>query len=229
MQDKERQIAEIVINVMTFYSKPLSPMALDTWVRYLSRYEVDQVSKAFDAHMLNPDSGMFEPRPAHIEALLRGTSSDKSSRAWAAVNQAISSPGVYYSVVFDDPIIHLVVEDMGGWARFGIGTYEDMKYIENHFKTAYKGYASRADKPQAPRKLIGISEMNTQKGRPVQAPMFIGDAQKCQRIYESGRSLPKLHITDSSKLIGTNNVIQETAAILGVNLESLDEETLTVM
>lgn len=212
MQTKEQQIAEIVVNAMSFFDKPLSKSRLDTWVRYLSRYDVEQVSKAFDAHMLNPDSGMYEPKPAHIEALLRGTSSDRSSRAWSAVCEAIQYPGVYQSVVFDDPIIHLVIEDQGGWAKFGSATYEDMKFIENHFKTAYKGYVSRPDKPKPQRKLAGISEINSEEGKRVQDPIFIGDVEQCRKIYLGGRSEPRLAVTSSK------NLLLETAEKLGVNL-----------
>lgn len=211
--NNEREIANIVSNAMSFFNNPLSEQGLKTWVRYLSRYDSDQVSKAFDAHLLNPDSGMFKPTPAHIEALLQGTSSDRSSRAWSAVNEAIQHPGVYCSVVFDDPIIHLVIEDLGGWAKFGTVTFEDMKYIENHFKTAYKGYVSRPDKPVPPKRLAGISEIDTQEGKKVQQPIFIGDVEKCKRIYLGGRSEPRLAITDSK------NVVLEIAEKLGVDLK----------
>ena len=100
--------------VMSFYRQEVSDFALDVWWSALKIYDLRAISEAFGKHVANPDNGQFPPKPADIVRMLQGSSQDSALVAWSKVDKAVRSIGLYETVVFDDPIIHRVIMDMGG-------------------------------------------------------------------------------------------------------------------
>lgn len=88
------------------------------------------------------------PMPADIRKYcLETREEDLEIRIFQARNKilkAISSVGTYTTVAFDDPIIHLIIRDFGGWIKLGM---KDMEELENllkwEFPKLYKAYAGR--------------------------------------------------------------------------------------
>ena len=81
--------------------------------------------------------------------------------------------GTYVTVAFDDPIIHLVIRDFGGWIKLGM---TDMEEFENLLKwdlpRLYKAYATRKN-ADIPLMLEGKADDKTVK--------YIGNEEKAKR------------------------------------------------
>lgn len=98
-------IAKMVIDTYTAYGKVVERAALPMWERLLGKHSEAELQAAFDAHMLDPDSGRFAPMPAHIAAQLekrkpvRGQLS--ADEAWAIAAQAVDEET---TVVWNQPI-----------------------------------------------------------------------------------------------------------------------------
>ena len=117
--DEFEKFHDGMVGVMSFYGKDLSRFALDVWWSALRNYDLAAVTQAFNRWLSNPDQGQFQPKPADVIKMLSGSTQDKAFAAWAKVDRAVRSVGAYASVAFDDPIIHRVIHDMGGWVGLG--------------------------------------------------------------------------------------------------------------
>lgn len=195
-RDRER-FAACLLAASELYAKPVSEAVVGIWWDALGRFDIAAVESAFRRHMASPDAGQFMPKPADIVRMLSGTSIDAAQVAWAKVDKAIRAVGPYLSVAFDDPLIHRVLHDMGGWIALGTRTDDEWPFIANEFRTRYTGYRSRAETPEYPRSLIAIAEAENAR-RNVAAPVeavLIGDQTKAREVLAGGTDKPAVGLT----------------------------------
>lgn len=189
MKDQDQAKFTATLNglmVETYQREPLSAIGLSLWWNALREYELADVLRALSAHVLNPDAGQFPPKPADIVKHLAGTGDARAFSAWAKTLRAVQSVGTYRSVVFDDPIIHAVVSDMGGWVELGKITNDDLPFRAQEFHRRYRAYLLT---PPAtyPRMLTGISDaQNALAGHRLAPPTLIGDPQAAAVVLERG-------------------------------------------
>ncbi|NLR74271.1 MULTISPECIES: DUF6475 domain-containing protein [Leeia] len=187
------EFRQLLTAVYDFYNKPLSRFAHAIWSEAMRPYDYPAVREAFSRHCTNPDGGQWLPKPADIVRLLQGGSKDAAQIAWAKVDRALRSVGTHRSVVFDDPLIHLCIADLGGWTRLGQVSEQDWPYLANRFETLYRGYRLRAEPPAWLPLLQGLSDShNRQHGYAGDDPLAIGDAHRAQRVYHDGQNSPPL-------------------------------------
>ncbi|MFJ3464223.1 DUF6475 domain-containing protein [Achromobacter spanius] len=60
------------------------------------------------------------PKPVDVVELLPKPSQDGALVTWAKVDRGVRQVGTHSTVVFDHPIIHPIVQDMGGWFALGV-------------------------------------------------------------------------------------------------------------
>lgn len=182
-----------IAGVMGFYGKSLSRFALDVWWTALKSYELPAIIDAFNRHLANPDAGQFAPKPADIIRMLQGSTQDSALRAWAKVDRAVRSVGTYCDVVFDDALIHRVIQDMGGWIGLGTKSEAEWPFVAKEFENRYRGFRSRNERPSYAPVLIGIATAhNEPKGFESGKPVLIGNRQLAQRVLQEGASQPAL-------------------------------------
>lgn len=181
-QDKEGLFA-LVASVYAFYRVDCSPFALSIWLEAMRPYDLLSVKDGFNRHCVNPDNGQFLPKPADIVKLIGGGTKDGALLAWSKVLRAIGSVGGYQTVVFDDPLIHAVVSDMGGWVAMCSISVDETPFKANEFVTRYQGYRLRGSLPDVPIKLIGRADgENVARGLGESEPVLIGDKQAAKRL-----------------------------------------------
>lgn len=117
------------------------------------------------------------PMPAEIREYCLGTRKEdldlRVAKAVTKIKKAIGSAGMYTTVAFDDPIIHLVIRDFGGWTKL---CEKNLDEFENLLKwdlpKLYKAHASRKN-AEIPTTLKGKGADKTIK--------YIGDEEKAKR------------------------------------------------
>ena len=184
---------EDFINVMQLvseqYGKTPSEGLISLYWMGLKNYEFPAVREAIGRHLANTDNGQFMPKIADIIRMMQGSSMDSAYSAWTKVDKAVRQVGPYESVVFDDPIIHKVLNDMGGWIMLSEKTEDEWPFIAKEFENRYKGFKSRNERIEYPAKLIGLAEANnTREGQKTSAPMLIGDHLKALEVLNKGSS-----------------------------------------
>lgn len=183
------------------YSKRMSDGLIALYWQGLHGYDFAAVKVALTRHLQNPDTGMFMPKIADIVKMLHGTSQDSALSAWAKVDKAARQVGPYQSVAFDDPLIHVVLHEMGGWISLGQKTDDEWPFVAREFENRYRGFKSRGEVPAYPPELLGIAEAhNTEKNFVVELPMLIGDARAAEAVMNGGSDKPMLGITRATGL-----------------------------
>jgi hypothetical protein len=189
MQDRDSQrFAEIMAALSEVYEMNVSGVLIEIWFKALEEFDIDTVSTAAYDYMKNPDSGRYKPKPADLIKIIKGTTKDRAYIAWTKVDKAIRSIGDYESVVFDDPVIHKVITDMGGWIGFGDTPEKEWGFKANDFMNRYRGCADRIDREKVPPKLTGIHEVNNLRdGYEIEPPAMIGDSKKALELLTSSK------------------------------------------
>jgi len=83
------------------------------------------------------------PKVADVIKMLQGSTQDSALTAWAKVDKAVRSIGTQMSVAFDDPLIHKVIQDMGGWLGLGQRQEAEWPFVAKEFETRYRGFKAR--------------------------------------------------------------------------------------
>jgi hypothetical protein len=199
--DEFQKFHDGIAGVMGFYGKSISRFALDVWWTALKSYELPAVIDAFNRHLANPDAGQFAPKPADIIRMLQGSTQDSALRAWAKVDRAVRSIGTYCDVVFDDALIHRVIQDMGGWIGLGTKTEAEWPFVAKEFENRYRGFRSRNEHPPYAPVLIGIATAhNEPKGFASGKPVLIGNRELAQRVLREGASQPMLGFSSVKRI-----------------------------
>ncbi len=184
--------AEMWIQAWAICGKTPTAGAIRFSFEVLRGYDARDIGEALAAHATDPDSGQYPPKPADVVRHLRGGKAHRAVRAFDLAITAAGRAGPYRSAVFDDPLIHAVISDTGGWVSWcqqDLGERGEKRgFAERDFCKRYEGYLLR---PPAnyPRKLIGITESgNTQRGYlgAIQAPTLIGDPDLAEQVFLGG-------------------------------------------
>lgn len=89
------------------------------------------------------------------------------------IKKAMNNVGTYVTVAFDDPIIHLVIRDFGGWIKLGMKDIEEFEnLLKWDFPKLYKAYATRKN-VDIPLMLEGKADDKTVK--------YIGNEEKAKK------------------------------------------------
>jgi hypothetical protein len=195
-QDQYPAFRETLSNALSFYRQDVTPFMLDVWWSACHGYELEQVAKALTKHCMDPDHGHFAPKPADIVRQLGGTATDRAMLAWGKTLEAMQSVGAYSDVVFDDPAIHAVVEDLGGWPKVCRGEIKDLGYLQHRFCEAHRAYVGRGEF-EYPRSLRGDrapDDAFAKRGLPPPNPAVVGDKSKAMQVYTRGATGGKTRI-----------------------------------
>lgn len=204
MQTEDREdFLKMLALVFDNYSKNLSVEIGEFWWQLMHPFDLDAVRDALNRHCVNPDNGQFCPKPADVVKLIAGGTMDGALIAWSKLDRAMRTVGPYETVVFDDPIIHAVISDMGGWIEFGKCSDDDWPFKAKEFEARYRGYLTRGRLDHYPAKLPGIFDAtNSPGGFASVAPTLIGNKSNAILVLNAGDIRTSLQIT---KLIEHKN------------------------
>lgn len=220
MQDRDiPKFTTLLIGIGELYGKAISELLGDIYWQALKSFEWQDILKAFQSHIHNPDGGQYFPKPADIVRLIEGSGETRALQAWAIVEKAIVQVGAYQSVVFDDPLIHAVLEDMGGWVKLCGTLVDEMPFRANEFQKRYRGFVNKAPS-RYPKYCCGIAEIeNSSQSYRFSPPVLLGDVKKAKQVMLSGGGTSlAIHFSeaDAIKDVPSTQAISETlkAALL---------------
>jgi len=193
--------AAMMASLGEYYGRDVSDGLIGMYWQGLRHYDLAAVRDALNRHVANPDSGQFMPKIADIAKMLGGTTQDAALRAWAKVDQAVRHLGTYRDVVFDDPLIHRVLHDMGGWVALGTKTEDEWPFVAKEFENRYRGFKARGETPDYPPMLVGICGMqNRQNGYQADPPTLIGNPTAAQAVLRGGVDKPLIGFTAAGQV-----------------------------
>lgn len=193
--------------IAEMYGKQISPGAAALWWQALERFDLEQVSSALHRHTQDADAGQYMPKPADLIRHLEGTATERATLAWGKTLDAMERVGSYTDVVFDDAVIHAVVQDLGGWVKICRSSMAELSYLQHRFTESYRAYANRARSgamDEYPRVLCGDrspDETYERRGLPAPKPAVIGDVVQARLVWQRGSRNAKrepLSVADSA-------------------------------
>ncbi len=169
------------------YQKPApSPDVIGIWFAALSDFDLTAVRRALSLHVRDPDRGQYPPRPADITRFVEGSTQTQGMAAWAKVERAMRCVGGYQTVVFDDPLIHTVISEMGDWPSLCQTELRELPFRARDFERRYAAYRSMRQNPTCPPSLTGITEAERRtSGLPLPEPVLIGDTERARRLLSN--------------------------------------------
>ena len=189
--DDYKKFREGLVGVYGFYDKDINDFALVVWWNALKQFDLSAIVEAFNRHLINTESGKWLPKPADIIRMLRGSTQDSALVAWAKVDKAVRHKGAYVDVAFDDPLIHRVLHDMGGWIALGQKNEDEWPFVAREFENRYRGFRERSEIPEYPSVLTGIANAhNRSQGLKLQPLVMIGNEAACERVMNGGTDKP---------------------------------------
>lgn len=192
---------DLLTDVLAYYGKDCSTFTLNVWWGALASCSYEQVERALQKHATDPERGQYAPKVADIVRALQGTTTDRAAVAWGKVHEAMGSVGAYQDVVFDDPAIHAVLEDLGGWPKVCRYDIAEMSYLQHRFQESYKAYTGRGEF-EYQRRLSGDRSPDhdyISRGIPLPRPVLIGNRDRAITVLQNGSLAGKTQITTLSQ------------------------------
>ncbi|WP_312451756.1 DUF6475 domain-containing protein [Comamonas sp.] len=178
----------LLSDAMAYYSKDCSSFTLKVWWNACQNFSLEQVSKALERHATDAERGAFAPKVSDIIRALQGTSTDRAAIAWGKVYGAMSAVGAYSNVAFDDPAIHAVIEDLGGWPKICRTENTELSYVQHSFQESHRAYTERGHFEYS-RFLPGAIDPDheyTRRGLTPPGVKLIGDREKATAVLRNG-------------------------------------------
>lgn len=191
-QDKNR-FAELMAWLAQTFQAEISSVDIENYWRFLNRFPLVDVEQAIVNYCLHPEGHRFMPKPGEIIIHIEGNSTGLAMQAWTKILRAMQHIGCYHTVIFDDPIIHAVLYDMGGWIKLNAMLEKEIHFYAREFEKRYLSYLTH--KPaQYPKQLTGIIDatnaacgyLSTTK------PLLIGDEKRALLVYQQGKDASTL-------------------------------------
>lgn len=183
--EEKRRFAALMTALADYYEKSLSKGVLALYWEGLRQYDYEAIEKAAWAHTQLPDeAGRWMPKVSDLNKMLAGRTSDQGQIAWSKVDRAVRTVGPYASVAFDDPVIHRVIQEMGGWTYINAKEEKEWPFVAKEFITRYQAYKMTGDTPEHAPYLVGIAEAQNQhsgQANPLQVRL-LGNVEKAKQI-----------------------------------------------
>lgn len=170
------ELTKLLFMTSDYYKETLSEGDINLWLRDLSPFSFDDILSAFGKWRQSSDR---MPKISNIVEIIRGSEEDLALAALIKVENAMSLYGSYATVVFDDPIIHAVIPELGGWVRTCRLSENEFTWWKKDFRERYQHHLRYGTLTNLPPKLLGIfDEKNLLFGEKPQKPKVVGNYEK---------------------------------------------------
>jgi len=176
MNNSDREEFDAVIIAMAeLFDRKMSAIQLDLYFEALKDMSLEDFRKSANTVAR---TCKFFPKPVEFrEQIIVGVDA-QATLALDKVQEAFWSAGVYKSVVFDDPVIHAVIDHLGGWVKYCNTPDHELKWWKKDFEKKYSHYASVINSLNPPKVLFGLYAEDGHATEGVRRPMLMGDSQK---------------------------------------------------
>ena len=172
---------------------PVSKEKAEVYFRVMEDMSIEQVEQA--VYRLIRDRKITSTFPVPGEIREFASEGSAAILALDKLEKAIGKHGSYASVIFDDPVIHMVVVSMGGWPRVCCpslyGDEQEWVWKQKEFVKLYDAF-SKNHRAECPPVLFGIADIeNSASGRIewMGKPRIVGNAQKALEWTEARKQL----------------------------------------
>lgn len=183
MTDKdEKRFAYCMAALSEAFSQEASEAKIDIYFKALSDLDIEDIERAA-WQIINTRGTSTFPKVAELRQAIFPDIEDNATLAYDKFTKGKAATGAYDTVIFDDPIIHAVIQSMGSWEAVCMVTEDEWRFKRKEFMDLYRAF-SKNPPQQIPARLIGIHEhQNSISGfnKQIPEPVLIGDKTKIQK------------------------------------------------
>ena len=170
MRDQDKSaFRDMMMAAGEVYGREITKPLLQMYFAAMTQAGIEQVKNAMMAHMQNPDSGQFFPKPADLIKQMTGTTKqqdaaieDRAAIAWACIERDIRRIGSYGTLKLDDKQALATVKAMGGWQSICQIEISKMEWKRKEFIRMYETF-ERMPLEALPSSLPGRVELSEVK------------------------------------------------------------------
>lgn len=197
-QDRAAFVTQLT-GLAELFDKKITDTLFDIYWQVLEDLSLEDFKRAVNSLAL---TAKFFPKPAEFREQILPDMSAQAAIAYKKLEDAFSSAGVYRTVVFDDPVIHAVVENLGGWMHYCNLPEVEVKWYRKEFEKHYANFAPlvAARRLKPPTMLFGVFAFEENATDESKTPRLIGDHQKALAWTTQARKEKELESANSKKL-----------------------------
>jgi len=187
-QLEKKSFVQYLLLLGEIFHRKMSPVLLEMYWSCLKPYPLSDVQAAMANLLENPESShkaRFFPTPSEWILCITGDPTHQSLVAWTEVRKAIRHIGQYDSVMFEDPLIHVVIQDMGGWIYVCQQPEKELPFLQKEFERRYR-YVHAKNPSKIPHPLIGrLEHHNAIQGfkQQIPKPVLVRQTQGSKKLY----------------------------------------------
>lgn len=159
----------MLVGLSQIYDKDITKATGEIYWNALKQFPIDLVQYAINAHVNNPESGMYFPKPADLikhlvatEKQLTLESNDRAELSWNVIIGEISRIGSYGTLKLEDGQAMAAVKAIGGWMALCMMPTDKHTWAKKEFIAAYNTY-ERTPTELLPNKLPGRIAIHNHK------------------------------------------------------------------
>ena len=145
--EDKRAFFDLMMAAGEVYGREVTQPMAAIYFSALANVSIEQVQAAMMAHMQNPDSGQFFPKPADLIKQMTGTTKqqdaaieDRAAIAWACIERGIRRVGSYGTLKLEDKQALATVKAMGGWQSICQTETSKMEWKRKEFIRMYETF-----------------------------------------------------------------------------------------
>lgn len=145
----KKKFAELLTIAAEATGFQISDTTYKTYWAILKNLSISDFEQAINSHLLDPNDGMFFPKPANIIKQITGTEKQqaqslqsKAEMAWQVVEGEIRRTGSWGSPRIDDGLALAAVKSLGGWSYICSLTMDKMTWLRKEFISSYQNYST---------------------------------------------------------------------------------------
>lgn len=160
-KEDKKEFGKILVVTGEIYDKQITASLIKVYFEVLKDYTLDELKRALELHIKDREEGKFFPRPSNFINQIEADEGVLAILAWDKAYKGIKQGAYYDTMIFDDPVIHMVITQMGGWIEFSDLLIKDTPYRRAEFIKLYKHFQKHPI--DAPKRLAGFHEMNNRR------------------------------------------------------------------
>lgn len=178
--DDIQEFTRVLTHAFTLQNRKVAPADIADWYSALAGYDLSAISQALSDHIRDPDVGRYPVKPADVVRRIDGGGEMRALQAWSLVERAVRLIGPWQTVTFDDPAIHAVIGDLGGWVRLCETRTADLPTVRTEFVRRFVAHlAHPLAARDVPRALPGLGST------PI-SPRLAGDPDRALALWREG-------------------------------------------
>lgn len=200
MESKDKQVfVKTLTGIGELYDKKFTDTLASIYWEALKDLSLSDFLSAANRLVL---TAKFFPKPVEFRSQSVPDISAQAAIAYGKLEDAFYKYGVYASIVFDDPVVHAVVDNLGGWPTYCDTSNDGLTWYRKDFEKQYANLAPMvlSGKLRPPTVLHGVFASDDHATDNAKTPVIIGGRQKALEWTDKIRKEKALESESAKRL-----------------------------